>query len=513
MTQLSFYIVSDIHGYIFPTDFSKRNQNLPMGLLKVNQLIEQERQQDDYSFKIDNGDFLQGSPLCHYLATEEQSSQPLTDIYNRLNFDFGTLGNHEFNYGLPYLQNTLNHLHHPILCANIFDHNNAPLTGQGVSYFKRGEITIGVIGLTTQFIPNWEQPAHIKGLTFNSAVETLKCILPDVRKKSDVVVVSYHGGFEKSLDTDIPTEELTGENEGFDILERFHKDIDVLITGHQHRDIAMIKNDTAIIQPGTRGTKFGKVTLTLDHEHQITDKQSTLVSVPSHLSLTLSNNDHSLLNELEDWLDTDITTLSEPMLVTHQFEARTHPHSLINLINYILLEKSGADIASTALFDSAKGFNQQVTMRDIINNYPFPNTFQVLELNGKGIKAALEKSASYFSVNDNNEITVSDTFLSPKPQHFNYDMYGGISYTIHAGAPVGQRVSDIKVGASPLEDTKTYTICVNNYRAVGGGDYKMFAEAPVVKDIQDEGAQVLIDYMTQHNVSYIPQVVNFKVII
>ena len=57
MTQLSFYIVSDIHGYIFPTDFSKRNQNLPMGLLKVNQLIEQERQHDDYSFKIDNGDF------------------------------------------------------------------------------------------------------------------------------------------------------------------------------------------------------------------------------------------------------------------------------------------------------------------------------------------------------------------------------------------------------------------------------------------------------------------------
>ena len=57
MTQLSFYIVSDIHGYIFPTDFSKRNQNLPMGL-KVNQLIiEQERQHDDYSFKIDNGDF------------------------------------------------------------------------------------------------------------------------------------------------------------------------------------------------------------------------------------------------------------------------------------------------------------------------------------------------------------------------------------------------------------------------------------------------------------------------
>ena len=71
------------------------------------------------------------------------------------------------------------------------------------------------------------------------------------------------------------------------------------------------------------------MTLTLDHEHQITDKQSTLVSV-SHLSLTLSNNDHSLLNELEDWLDTDITTLSEPMLVTHHSKLeRTLIHLLI----------------------------------------------------------------------------------------------------------------------------------------------------------------------------------------
>ena len=49
-----FYIVSDIRLY-FSTDFSKPKSSY--GLLKVNQLIEQERQQDDYSFKIDNGDF------------------------------------------------------------------------------------------------------------------------------------------------------------------------------------------------------------------------------------------------------------------------------------------------------------------------------------------------------------------------------------------------------------------------------------------------------------------------
>ena len=47
-----------------------------------------------------------------------------------------------------------------------------------------------------------------------------------------------------------------------------------------------------------------------------------------------------------------------------------------------------------------RGFNSRITMRDIINNYPFPNTFQVLKLTGVGIKDALEKSVSYFALND-----------------------------------------------------------------------------------------------------------------
>ncbi|TGE16312.1 bifunctional metallophosphatase/5'-nucleotidase [Staphylococcus petrasii] len=513
MTQLSFYIVSDVHGYIFPTDFSAHNQQLPMGLLKANQLIESERSHDDISFKIDNGDFLQGAPLCNYLVSERQTSAPLTDIYNRLNFDFGTIGNHEFNYGLPYLKDTLSQLHHPVLCANILDTQNQPFTGNGIHFFEKAGLTVGVIGLTTQYIPNWEQPNHIKDLQFRSAVDTLEQLLPDVRSKADIVVVSYHGGFERDIDTNEPTEALSGENEASEILNQFHDQIDVLITGHQHRDIATVKYDTAVIQPGTRATQVGKVTLTVNDQHQITNKQVALLPVTSETDFELLPEDASLLNNLENWLDTNITTLPEPMLVEDKFEARVKPHPLLNLINLILLEKSGADIASTALFDSAAGFNTQVTMRDIINNYPFPNTFQVLELTGAGIKEALELSASYFALDENNEITINESFLYPKPQHFNYDIYGDISYTIHVGQPIGQRVTDIKVGNTPLNETQKYTICVNNYRAVGGGNYEMFAQAPVVKDIQEEGAQVLIDYMTTHNLDNLPQVVNFEVTI
>ena len=138
--------------------------------------------------------------MCNYLVSELATSRPLTDIYNRLNFNFGTIGNHEFNYGLKYLKQTIHQLDYPILCANIFE-NGEPFTGQGITYMKRQGLTIGVIGLTTQFIPHWEQPEYIETLTFQSAVETLYSQLPELRKQSDVVVVSYHGGFERDLET------------------------------------------------------------------------------------------------------------------------------------------------------------------------------------------------------------------------------------------------------------------------------------------------------------------------
>ena len=67
-------------------------------------------------------------------------------------FDFGTLGNHEFNYGLPYLKDTLRRLNYPVLGANIYE-NDSTLTDNGVQYFQVGDQTVGVIGLTTQFIP------------------------------------------------------------------------------------------------------------------------------------------------------------------------------------------------------------------------------------------------------------------------------------------------------------------------------------------------------------------------
>ena len=68
--------------------------------------------------------------VLHYVTTlvsKLKSSLPLTSIYNRLGFDFGTVGNHEFNYDLPYLKQAINQLHYPVLCANIIEKHSHSL--------------------------------------------------------------------------------------------------------------------------------------------------------------------------------------------------------------------------------------------------------------------------------------------------------------------------------------------------------------------------------------------------
>lgn len=138
-----------------------------------------------------------------------------------------------------------------------------------MQYFQVGDQTVGVIGLTTQFIPHWEQPEHIQSLTFHSAFDTLQQHLPEMKRHADIIVVCYHGGFEKDLESGTPTEVLTGENEGYAMLEAFSKEIDIFITGHQHRQIAERFKQTAVIQPGTRGTTVGKVVLSTDEYENV----------------------------------------------------------------------------------------------------------------------------------------------------------------------------------------------------------------------------------------------------
>ncbi|MHA3066065.1 bifunctional metallophosphatase/5'-nucleotidase [Lacticaseibacillus saniviri] len=502
--QLTILSTSDTHGFVQPTNYVKRNQNLPFSLAKTKTVIDRVKQStDEPVITIENGDWLQGSPLAYYAAKVAKDATKLTDAYNLMGYDVGILGNHEFNYGLDYLKQAVGTLDYPMLTANILT-GNQPLFGQGHRIIEKAGVKIGIIGLTTDYIPHWETPAHIEGLQFESVLETAKKEVAELRPLVDVVIVAYHGGFERNLETGQLTERETGENVGYRLATEV-PGIDALVTGHQHRELAQIVNGVPITQPGYRGANVGQITLTLADKvggYRVTGGQAELLAVtdvPADAAIIKTLQDTS--NQVETWLDAPLGRVEGDMRINDPFKARIQETPYIEFVQKVQMTSTSADISGTALFNNeGRGFGDVITMRDVVTNYIYPNTLAVVALSGADLFAALEQNAEYFSLDGADRIMVTPRFERPKPQHYNYDMYEGIDYTLDITQPVGSRVKQVTYHGEPLQPDDTYHVVVNQYRAGGGGNFPMFDQSKVVEENQRDMTELIADYLLQHPV-------------
>ncbi|HCZ07203.1 MAG: 2,3-cyclic-nucleotide 2-phosphodiesterase / 3-nucleotidase [Thermotogota bacterium] len=495
---------SDLHGNIFPINYAT-NKPSDVGLAKIYTLVKAVRSENPNVLLIDTGDLIQGTPLEYYHARiENDSPDPMVLVMNHMGFKASVLGNHEFNYGMNILKKAISEAEFPFLSANIVK------KGTDQPYFKPyvvlevSGVKVGLLGLTTKFIPNWEDPKNIAELDFLDPVEVAKKYVKILREeeKVDVVIVGYHGGLERDPESGEPTEELTGENQGYQLLQEV-PGIDALLTGHQHRSLAVMIKGVPVTQPSNWGQELGRIDLVLDNSSgswKIVDKKVTLLSTKGVeadqeiLSLAQSYED-----KVQKWLDQPIGWAEGDFYVEDPLSARLEDHPLIEFINRVQMYYSKAKISSAALFNNdIKGWKEgPITLRDINAVYIYPNTLKVLKVTGKDIKDALELSASYFDY-DGNEITVNKSWVEPKPRHYNYDMWEGIHYIIDVSKPVGQRIVDLTFEGKPVEMDKEYEIVLNNYRAGGGGGYTMFKGKPVVREVMMEVAELMADYVMQH---------------
>lgn len=280
--SIHIYVTSDIHGNVLPLTYGN-NEKAEIGLTKAASLLKEKMSEHQNNVLLDNGDLIQGTPLTyHYTKLGRDFINPMILLLNELKYDAAIIGNHEFNYGFPFLQKAVNESKFPWLSANIVrEESGEPVFGQPyvIKTFDCG-VKVAVLGLTTKYVPNWENPEHIKGLAFLDVVETAKKWVSHLKKKADIVVVSYHGGFERDLITGEPTETLTEENQGYQLCMEV-EGIDVLLTGHQHRLLKGDVNGVTIIQPGTQGTYLGHVEINVRNDNrtwEISNKKSELLS-------------------------------------------------------------------------------------------------------------------------------------------------------------------------------------------------------------------------------------------
>lgn len=508
---------SDVHGYVYPTDYSTLTDRHPYGMLKVATVIRQAQATagpDNVVVTIENGDWLQGAPFATYLAKRPAAEQDLlTRITGAMHYDAGVLGNHEFNYGLAYIRAAEAKRTYPLLGANIVGGQNQRIIDAPYKIVTKQGIKIAILGLTTAYVPVWERASNIAGLTFEPAVATARRLVPELRQQADIVIVAYHGGFEADPATGVPTERQTGENEGYQLLAEV-PGIDALVTGHQHRQIAGVYQGVPTTQPGDKGIAVGCIDLELDENHRITKRSARLLPTAGvEPDVTLMQLTQPVQDKVETWLDQPVGQITGASLaVTDPMAARLHGHPYLQFINQVEMAAGVTDIAATALFnDEVHGFDQNVSLRQLLNSYPYPNTLVVERLTGADVKLALERCASFFEIQADHQVGVATAFTTPKVELYNYDIYSGLDYRFDLTQPRGSRVVSLKYHGRTVQPTDQLDVAMNQYRGNGGGDYPMFSPAKVIREVNVDMAELIMQYFEAHPVVTGKPQTNFRV--
>ncbi len=489
--NIKFLATSDIHGYISPYKYSDKSY-ATQGLARLAQFIRAHK--DENSILIDNGDCLQGSPLTYYHHLyQEDKINPVAQCFNDLNYDYFNIGNHDFNYHHQILNKFIENIAAKCITGNIID--KAGIFNYNYDVKKIEDKRIALVGITNDYIPNWEIPAHIEGLQFENAYEYAKRTVEYIKnnENTDYIVVVYHGGFEKNFDGS-PLPKPANDNFGYKIISEI-EGIDLLISGHQHRSICEKVKDTFVVQVAHNAQELAYIELdTISNSFS-----GKLIKAEYEADQQLMKIIEEEEQQTQIWLDHPVGTLAQGnLIIEDEIEARIHKHPCVSFLNQIQQEYYQSDFSAVALFNDALGFNQEITMRDIVSTYVYPNTLIKVKITGSQLKQYLEVAVKYFAVKDN-QVVISQDFIQPKPLHYEYDMVDGLDYVVDVSKPHGSRIVKMTKDNQAILDDQYYTMVVNNYRLAGGGNYNILKSCEVIKDDGKEMVEIIAEYIIKNS--------------
>ena len=504
---------TDMHGRVFPIDYYT-NKYDNVGITKVATLIKEARKNDPDLLLVDSGDTIQGTPLEYFHNKRNNTPpDPMMLAMNALHYDSMTVGNHEYNFGLQVLEKARSEAKFPWLSANTYDEFGVGLAGakpgELMTHYKpylvkeiQG-VRIGVLGLTTPGIPNWENKPNYAHLEFHETVSEAKKWVQLLRhdEKVDVVVIAMHMGIEEDLRTGIPNpSQVPNENAAIAIARQV-PGVDVILMGHTHRPVNDLSvNGVLLTQANRWASHVARVDLYLEKDDRgswhVIAKSASLIPVTekTEIDSEIAKLGEPYDKETQAWLGRAIGESTEEL--TSQ-GCRFHDTAIIDLIQRVQLEAGKADVSMAACFnDRARIPKAAVTVRDIAGLYEYENTLVTLELTGQQLKDALEHSARYFkeyqpgkSLND---------LVDTRIPGYNFDVAQGVTYDLDVTKPFGQRMLNLKFKGQPLSPTQKLRVVTNNYRVNGGGGFTMYKDAPVVYRSSAEVRELIIDWVEKN---------------
>ena len=443
------------------------------GMARLYTYIKKEREANPDLILLDAGDNIQGTIMTDDLANKNPDElHPVIAAMNYMGYDAMTLGNHEFNWGTTNLKKIISKADFPVLAANVKDMNGEYLTGNGYTIIERNGIKIAIIGVVTPDIPIWDGGKEgISDYTYESAAYSVKREIENIADKADIIIVSAHMGTYAEFD------EENGSDSGLKILE-MNDDVDMLQIAHIHTTINEEYNGIPIVCVRNGGKEIAKVTLTLNENKNVVSSSREIIAMKD-FEPSEEIREIPIVKELHEKATNYVAGIDEngekgPALgfTTAKFqpedeikgipEGKLRDTAVMDLINKIQLENSGADVSAAALFKDTSDLPEgEINYGNIFDIYKFDNTLYRIPMTGKELKAYMEWSVSIYNQWKEGDINIS---FNPEIPGYLYDMFAGVEYEIDLSKPVGERIVNLTINGEPLEDERIVKVAVNNYR-------------------------------------------------
>ncbi|HJQ53741.1 MAG TPA: 5'-nucleotidase C-terminal domain-containing protein, partial [Gemmatimonadaceae bacterium] len=487
---------TDVHGRVRAWDYYANQAESVRGLTRAATIVDSVRAANPGRVVLlDAGDLLQGNPLAYVAArVSANRTNPIIAAMNAMHYDAAAIGNHEYNYGVPYLDSAVRQATFPFLSANTYRINPPGVHAYNAwTIVERDGVKVGIVGATTPGVMVWDATNISGRLRFGDIVPAVRQAVQEVRSAgADVVVVTMHSGLNEPSSYDTVSTGLPSENVAARVASEV-PGIDLLLYGHSHKEQrGTTIGETLLIQPKNWATSVDIAHLTVTRSGgrwTVTDRRSDLVRAAGHAEdpavLAATEVVH---RETVAYVTTPIGTTAERWSAD---SARIKDTPIIDFMLETERKAAGTDLASTAAFSTDVVLGPgPITIAQVAQLYPYDNTLRAVRITGKQLREYLEFSSRYYPTPSS---PTAALVPDPRIPGYNFDVVSGVDYVLDVSRPVGSRVTRLDFKGHAVKDTDTFTMALNNYRQTGGGGYAMLAGAPVVYDKQQEIRQLLID--------------------